>query len=124
MRKDSSRLRRISEQIKRELATLFTLSVKDPRLQFITVNTVEVSADLGLAKVYVTSLDQELDHKELEKVLNFVGGYLRRELGRSIQIRVVPQLKFYYDESIERGARISSLIDDAIAEDNAKEDQS
>ena len=120
MHKDSSRLKRISEQIKRELATLFALTVKDPRVKFVTVNAVEVSPDLSLAKVYFTSMELEDGCRELEKTVNSLAGFLRRELGRSLSLRVVPQLRFYYDDSVVQGAQLASLIDEVVAEDMAR----
>ncbi len=120
MQKDSSRLRRISEQVKRELATLFALTVKDPRVRFVTINAVEVSPDLSLAKVYFTAMNLQGEQQELEKTVNSLAGFLRRELGRSLHLRVIPQLRFYYDDSIEQGAHLSSLIDAAVAEDLAR----
>lgn len=102
---------RIAEMIQRKLAQIIPQEVKDPRLTgFITVSAVKVTGDLGHAKVYITSLN---DDKDLAvSILNAAASYLRTALARSINLRTVPQLHFIYDESIEYGARLSRLIDE------------
>lgn len=116
MPKEYSRTRRVGEQIQRELAQLVREEVKDPRVGMITINAVEVSRDFSHAKVYFTSLDDR-DHQETVKALARTAGFLRKELGRRLMIRTIPQLHFFYDESIERGARLSALIEEAVSED-------
>jgi ribosome-binding factor A len=119
MPKEFSRTRRVGDQMQRELAELIRDEVKDPRVGMVTVSGVEVSRDLGHAKVYVTVMDEGAA-QETVAALNRAAGFLRHALGQSMRIRTVPQLHFHYDESIERGSRLSSLIDDAIASDRDK----
>ena len=119
MPKEFSRTRRVGEQIQRELAELIRDEVKDPRVDMITVNAVEVSRDFGHAKVYVTVMNEERRQDSLE-ALNRAAGFLRHELGQRMRIRSVPQLHFHYDESVSRGSRLSALINDAIATDQEK----
>lgn len=120
----SNRSRKVGEQIKRELAQLLSHEVKDPRISsMLTINAVEVSADLGQAKVYVTSLQSGVQHTQLIKILDGMAGFLRGELGRSLSLRVIPKLKFIYDTSVEDGAKMSQLIDKAMAEDRQKASQ-
>lgn len=117
MPKDFSRTRRVSEQIQRELAQLIQQEIHDPRLGMVTVAGVEVSRDLAVAKVFVTSLD---DGEKLEQslaVLKKAAGFLRHELGRRLTTRTVPELRFIYDATIQRGNELSSLIDEAVARD-------
>jgi len=100
--KEFSRTDRIADQIQRELAVMIQREVKDPRLDaMITVSGVKVSKDLGYADVYVTVLGKE-DKQEI------------------IKLRVVPQLRFHYDESVQRGQHLSSLIEKAVAEDRKR----
>lgn len=123
MPKDFSRTRRVSEQLQRELAQLIQQEVHDPRLGMITVSGVEVSRDLAVAKVFVSSLD---DGEQLEQsldVLKKAAGFLRRELGKRMSTRTVPELRFVYDATIQRGNELSSLIDKAIASDKDKDNQ-
>ncbi len=124
MPKQSSRSRRIAEQIKRELAMLVQSGLKDPRLSLLTISAVEVSSDYAHAKIWFSTLNPDPDQKELVEVLNFSGSFLRRELGKALRLRIVPQLHFQYDNSVENGTRMSSLIEDAIAEDENKNDSS
>lgn len=119
MPREFSRTRRVAEQIQRELSVLIREELKDPRIGMVTISGVEVSRDLGHAKVFVTVMDDSQKDDTLA-ALQHAGGFLRRELGRRMIIRTVPQLHFHFDESIERGARMSSLIDAAIAADREK----
>ena len=114
---------RIAELIQRKLAQIIPQEVKDPRLTgFITISAVKVAADLGHAKIYVTSL---MEDKTLAlSILNAAAGYLRSALARSLTIRTVPQLHFVYDESIEYGERLSRLIDESNpSQDDGDENQ-
>lgn len=119
--KEFSRLDRIADQMQRELAVMIQREVKDPRLDaMITVSGVKVSKDLGYADVYVTVLGKE-DKPEVIKenmaILKQAAGFLRGRIGQSIKLRVVPQLRFHFDESVQRGQQLSSLIERAVAED-------
>ena len=119
MSKQYSRAQRVGDQIQRELAMLIPREVKDPRLGFVTLTGVDVSRDLGHAKVFITlmnSEERETVDANLE-LLNEAAGYLRMLLGKAIKIRSIPQLRFYYDDSVSRGAYLSSLIDRAMASD-------
>jgi ribosome-binding factor A len=115
MAKSYSRATRIGDQIQKELADLIRQEVKDPRVGMVTITAVDVASDYSYAKVFVTTLDQRHGIDECLAGLNHAAGFLRSELFRRLSLRVVPQLHFVYDESIERGMRISSLIDQAVA---------
>ena len=117
MPKDSSRPRRVAEQIQRELAELLRLEVKDPRVGMITLTEVEVSNDYAHAKVFFTLLGDEARIQEALKGLQSAAGFLRREVAHRMKLRVMPQLHFVHDTSIENGMRLDQLIDAAVAED-------
>ncbi|ADC71241.1 ribosome-binding factor A [Thioalkalivibrio sp. K90mix] len=117
--RDFHRSDRVGDQIQRELAELIRLEVKDPRVGMITLADVEVSRDLAHAKVFFTQLGGEEKGREAQQGLNHAAGFLRRALGQRMRLRSVPQLRFVYDDTPERGARMSSLIDQALAEDRA-----
>ena len=119
MPKDYSRTRRIGLQIQRDLADLIRSQIKDPRVGLVSVNAVKVSRDLSHAKVYITTLDDSLRDETLE-ILKKAAGFLRHELGQLMTIRIVPQLHFFYDDSIEQGAHLTSLIENAISSDKKK----
>lgn len=120
MGREFSRSRRVGEQIQRELASLVQFELKDPRLGMVTISAVEVSRDLSVAKVYFTVLDAQHDIEQTLQGLTHAGGFLRRELAQRMKLRVVPELRFHYDSSIEKGSRLSALIDQAVSRDSDK----
>ena len=115
MPKDYPRTRRIAEQIQRELADLIRLELKDPRVpQLLTVTDVEVSADQSHAKVFFTLLGDERQIADTTEGLTRAAGFLRTQLARRMKLRTIPQLEFKYDASVERGIKLSRLIDEAV----------
>ncbi len=124
MAKASPRARQIGDQMHRELAQLLQFHLKDPRVGMVTVTAVEVNRDLDFAKVFVTILQQHGTRAEVIKILNAAGGFLRKEMARRIRLRIMPKLEFVYDQSLEHGNYMSSLIDAAVAGDAAgKQDE-
>ena len=121
MPKEYSRTQRIGDQMQRELSQLIQREIKDPRVGLVTVTAVEVSRDLSNAKVFVTVMGREADDasavEESRKVLQGAAGFLRMQLGKAMQLRTIPQLRFHYDASIRRGVELSALIERAVAED-------
>jgi ribosome-binding factor A len=117
MKKHSQRAHRIGDQLQRELAGLLANEVKDPRVGRVTVTHVDVSADYSHATVYFTHLAGKAHAQETIAALKRTAGFLRSELARRLDLYSVPQLHFAYDDSIESGMRLSSLIDQAVAED-------
>ena len=115
-----SRTERLSEQIKRDLALLIQRGLKDPRLGMVTVNFCDLSRDLSYADVNVTvMIPDESDEKIVRSltILNEAAPFLRMELGRGLKVRKVPHLRFHYDDSLKRGARINELIQEALKSD-------
>ena len=105
----SNRIGRINEEIQRELSALIP-AVKDPRVSgMISVTAVETTPDLRYAKAYISVLDKENGERVL-KGLRSASGYLRRELGRALQLRYTPELVFQLDDSIDKGAHILELL--------------
>ncbi|WP_067585861.1 30S ribosome-binding factor RbfA [Endozoicomonas ascidiicola] len=126
MAKEYSRAQRVADQIQKELAQLIQLEMKDPRLGMVTVSIVEVSRDMSFADIYVSFLgvdDQEQIDESL-KVLNQASGFLRSQLARAVKLRFTPQLRFFFDNSLRRGAYLSSLIDQAVAKDGRSDKSS
>ena len=120
MPKVFSRSERVGDQIQRELAGLIRTEVKDPRVGMVTLAGVEVSRDLAHAKVWFTVLGDPQQVADTTEGLQRAAGFLRRELGRRMRLRVVPLLHFQYDDTQEKGARLSALIDQAVAEDRSR----
>ena len=111
------RTRRIGEQIRRDLAELIRAELRDPRLTLVSTTSVEVSRDLAYARVYVTLLGDPADRADRVADLNRAASLLRRELGRRLHLHTIPKLEFRYDDVVEHGARLSALIDAAVAAD-------
>jgi ribosome-binding factor A len=101
--------------LKRDLADLIRLEVKDPRVNKVTITGVEVTKDYSHAKVFYTTLDGT--NKQLQEGLDRAAGFLRSKLAHVMKLRIIPQLHFTYDASIERGSHLSQLIDQAVASD-------
>ncbi|PWV73025.1 30S ribosome-binding factor RbfA [Halomonas sp. A11-A] len=120
--REFKRTDRVADQLQKELAVLIQREVKDPRLGMVTVSGVEVSRDLGYADVHVTLLGEDTPEriKENLKVLKQAAGFLRGQVARRIKLRHVPELRFHYDESVVRGQRLSSLIQEAVASDRSR----
>ncbi len=111
------KLKRIGSQIAQELSNICANEAHDSLLKTITITGVDVTNDLGLAKVYFTSLLNE-DHKTLEKQLNDdTAGYLRTQIADRIEIRHTPKIRFQYDNSIAYGNNIDRLINEIHEKD-------
>ncbi|SDW05007.1 ribosome-binding factor A [Marinococcus luteus] len=106
------RAQRVGEQIKKEVSDIFSRGIKDPRVQFVTVTDVEVTGDLQQATIFITVLGEEKDKEEAFQGLEKARGFIRSEIGKRIQLRKTPEIFFSFDESIEYGNRIESLLRD------------
>jgi len=124
MPNDFPRSHRVADFIQRELAELIRTEIKDPRVSsMVTVSSVEVSRDLGTAKVHYTIMGAQPGERDAtDNALKRAAGFLRRQLSQRMNIRSVPELRFYYDDSIERGASMSALIDQAVASNTTQAD--
>lgn len=120
MANKSPRRARVAEQIRRELADLLLREVKHPAIGSISLTAVELSADFAHAKVYFVALAGDGALPDIEAALARTSGFLRRELAHRLSIHTTPQLQFVYDQSVERGAALSRLIDEAVASDQAR----
>ena len=117
MPRDYPRARRIADQIQRELSGIIRSELRDPRAGMITLTDVQVSPDHACATVFFTVLGESGKAEETAAALGHATGFLRTQLARRVKLRTVPQLQFRYDTSVERGMRLSHLIDDAVASD-------
>ena len=107
----SRRTLRISELLREELSVLLQRNVRDPRLnRMLSITSVSISSDLKQATVFVSAMGTEEEKSEVERGLEAAGNYLRRSLGERLSLRYIPKLAFQLDDSIERGARLSSII--------------
>lgn len=106
------RPRKVADLIQRELTDLLRREVRDPGIGMVTITSVDVSPDLSHAKIFFTMLEKE-KQESASHALKRAAGYLRSQLAHRIKLYTTPELRFVYDESIERGDRLSQLIDDA-----------
>jgi len=106
-----ARAQRIGDRIKEELAVLLQREVSDPRLEMVTVTEVDVDREIAYARVYVTAIGGEERRDDVMQALEGARGFLRSGLAAKIQLRSFPQLRFHWDASSARGARIDELLD-------------
>ncbi|MFN8131608.1 MAG: 30S ribosome-binding factor RbfA [Solirubrobacteraceae bacterium] len=115
----ADRLRRVNEAMREVLSDAITTGLKDPRIGFVTVTAVDTSPDLRNARVYVSVLgDDDVRAASLEG-LRSAHGYLQRRVASELRLKHTPTLQFHYDESVDRGLRISELADRLAPEDDA-----
>ncbi|MGB5133214.1 MAG: 30S ribosome-binding factor RbfA [Steroidobacteraceae bacterium] len=117
MPREFPRARRVEEQLKRLLSEQIRREVKDPRVGLITITAVEVSRDLTHARVFFTPFAGVGDPKAALEALRHASGFLRHQIRKLMRLRVAPELVFQVDDSIERAARLSALIHDAVESD-------
>ncbi len=116
----SQRTQRLNSQLQQELMQLLQREMKDPRIGFATVTSVETAADLSSARVWVSVLGDERDRAESLSALSAAAPWLRRRLGERLHIRTVPQLLIRRDESIESGDRVLKLLHDIETEESVR----
>lgn len=122
MGKDFSRTDRVGQQYQREIAQILQREIKDPRVSMVTVSDIEVSRDLAYAKVFVTFFNDDKDYVATAlKVLNDASGFIRSLLGKRVRARVMPELRFVHDPSLNEGIRMSRLVDEAIRRDTQRD---
>jgi len=110
-----ARTQRIESEIQRVLAGLIAREVKDPRVGNVTITGVSVAADMGSAKIFFTPFASSSAHEQVQLGLTRAAGFLRGELGRRLGLRHAPRLQFVFDDSAAGAARLTRLIDDAVA---------
>jgi len=110
VKRSSGRPQKLGDLIQRELSELLQRELRDPRVGMITLTGVDVSPDLSHAKVFYTTLDPT-HVKDAAQGLRRAAGFLRSQLAKRIKLYTTPELRFEYDESVERADRLSRLID-------------
>lgn len=101
---------KVAETIHEIICSILSRGLNDPRIGFVTITGVEVTDDLSLARIFFTVIGEEKAKKDTEAGLNSAKGYIRREIGKHLTIRHTPELVFKYDNSLDYGRRIESLI--------------
>ncbi|HCY6716157.1 TPA: 30S ribosome-binding factor RbfA [Staphylococcus aureus] len=113
----SMRAERVGEQMKKELMDIINNKVKDPRVGFITITYVVLTNDLSQAKVFLTVLGNDKEVENTFKALDKAKGFIKSELGSRMRLRIMPELMYEYDQSIEYGNKIERMIQDLHKQD-------
>ena len=112
------RLRKIESELQRVLAELIAREVKDPRVGNVTVTGVRLAADMGVARVFFAPFASQHPPEEVATGLSRAAGFLRGEAGRRLALRHAPRLEFVFDDTAEKAARLTGIIDRAVAGDH------
>lgn len=106
-----SRATRVADQIRMEVAEILSRKIKDPRVRFVTVTDVKMTADLKIARIYVSTLAPEQYEKQIAPGLKSAVGFIRTEIGKRLNLRYTPEVVFYQDTSAEYADRIEKILD-------------
>jgi ribosome-binding factor A len=104
------RATRIGRVVKEEISEILGKRVKDPRIKLVTITDVSVTDDLRLARIYFSCMAGQQQRDEVQKGLNSASRFIRRELGKRLELRYIPDIVFEYDSSLEYGSRIDSIL--------------
>ena len=104
------RAQKVAEAIQKEISSLIIKGMKDPRVGFVTITAVDVTSDLSLAKVFFTVIGDDKARRDSAAGLKSAIPFIRREIGKQLRLRIVPELVFHYDTSIDYGQHIESLL--------------
>lgn len=116
MKRRSSRSGRLSDLLQRELSALIRDECTDPRLGMVTISGVSVTEDLSFARVYITVLEDE-KQKDSVEALNHAAGFFRTQLSKHLSLRIVPKIRFIYDDSLANGSRMDQLLNSVKPQD-------
>lgn len=120
----NERIRKVSEQIRRELVNILPEAIYHDKINFVSVTGMQLSRDFKFATVYVTIIGDDQLRIELVDLLNENNGEIRHSLSKRLSTRTVPDMTFKYDESVEYGARMEKLLHDIVEEDEQRQQRS
>jgi ribosome-binding factor A len=118
-----SRATRVADQIRMEVAEILARKIKDPRVQFVTVTDVKMTADLKIARIFVTALDKEHYEQQTAPGLKSAVGFIRTEVGKRLNLRYTPEIVFYRDTSAEYAQRMEKILDSIPHENENESDE-
>ena len=117
------RVRRVAELVRRELSSFIVRELADYGVGIVSITAVEMTRDLRKAKVYVTAFDDGQDEEAVVSILNEHVSVMRKTLASRLELKRVPELDFYYDSSVQRGARLSKIIDGIVEPTDAVDER-
>ena len=121
MQGSGSRAERIADQVKDQVTQLLAFEVKDPAIGLLTVTHVKMTSDMGLAHVYYTLVGDDTERRRTARALDRATPFVRRRLAEDMNMRRTPEVKFHYDENIERQQRVETLLREIATEREARE---
>lgn len=121
MQGSGSRAERIADQIKDQVSQLLSFEVKDPAVGLLTVTHVKMTSDMGLAHVYYTLVGDDVERRKTARALDRATPFVRRRLAEDMNMRRAPEVRFHYDEDLERRERVETLLREIATERAARE---
>lgn len=118
------RSQRVGELLHHEISRMIQFELKDPRIGFVTVTGVELTDDIQHARIYFTVMGEESNRQQTARGLEKAIPFMRRELGRRLHLRTIPELAFHYDNSLEYGNRIERLLQEVGADSDGDQEDS
>ena len=119
-----NRIKRVNNELRHIISDLMLREMKDPRIGFVSITDVVTSKDLKTARIYVSVMESEERRREIVQILNSASSFLRLRIRETARLRTVPQISFFLDNSIERGVRVTHLINEIIEEEKEKDPES
>jgi ribosome-binding factor A len=119
----STRQRRVQELLVQDISDILRREMRDPRIGFVTITDAEVTPDLRQARIYFSVLGSGEEREETGKALNRAAGFIRGEFAKRAQMRYVPELRFVFDSSVDRGARLNALLEQ-VRQEQVSQDES
>jgi ribosome-binding factor A len=113
------RQKRVAERLRLEISDLLQREMKDPRLALVTVTRVMIDRELSHADVYVSNLGDQAQHQEMLAALESASGFIRREIGRRVRLRLTPRIVFHWDPGMENVEQVARLLDQLAAPTDA-----
>jgi len=117
------RSEKVAEAVHELISELLVKGLKDPRIGFVTITGVKVTDDMHLATVYFTVIGSDAEKKATEQGLNSARGFIRKEMGKSLRMRYVPDIVFKYDVSVDYGYRIESILKEISSSEQSDDKQ-
>ena len=117
-----ARSERVAQNMQKALMDILKRNIKDPRLEMVTITKIKLTNDLKIARIYFAAAGSQKSIQDAEKGFKSAHGYLKRTLGRELELRYMPKLEFFYDDSFDYASKINQLF--RSIEDNDKEDSS
>jgi len=109
---------RVGDVVRAEISNMVLKDLKDPRIGMVTITRVKISDDLKTAKVFFSVIGDEKDREKSKQGLERASGFIKRELGKRLRLKYLPDIKFIWDDSIEYGIRISKMLEKLKEESN------